>query len=251
MLLPVLLALTIANINARYYCKPSNITCWPNPVDLSNLERRLITSVLIHKENPLFYIYSQPKNDLILDRPSFMLLPSSNTPGFTNIALYNDIVSTLEFIIYHNLFLTIYSSGHSYPGRSNGEYIGNYSFQINFNNMSNVYMDLNNNDYNIIVEPGCNWGKIYKYIDEYTNKTRTVIGGGGQTVGPVGYILGGGHSPISRYFGLACDNVLSIQIITANMSFYQGIYACIIHICLYVCLVLSLFTSKYLCYLHK
>ena len=39
-----------------------------------------------------------------------------------------------------------------------------------------------------------------------------IVGGAAPTVSPAGYTMGGGHSPISRTFGLGADNVLEIQV---------------------------------------
>lgn len=36
------------------------------------------------------------------------------------------------------------------------------------------------------------------------------------TVGIVGWSLGGGHGPFSPQFGLGADNILEVEIITAN-----------------------------------
>jgi FAD/FMN-containing dehydrogenase len=34
-----------------------------------------------------------------------------------------------------------------------------------------------------------------------------------------GYTLGGGHSPISRMYGLAVDNLLEVEMVTADAKF--------------------------------
>ncbi|KAI1453268.1 FAD-binding domain-containing protein [Annulohypoxylon moriforme] len=48
----------------------------------------------------------------------------------------------------------------------------------------------------------------------------TVVGGEGRTVGVMGgYILGGGHSPLSSLYGLAADQVLSMEVVTADGRF--------------------------------
>ena len=48
----------------------------------------------------------------------------------------------------------------------------------------------------------------------------TMVGGEGATVGVVGgYVLGGGHSPVSGIYGMGADQVLSMQVITADGRF--------------------------------
>ncbi|OTA67783.1 FAD binding domain-containing protein [Hypoxylon sp. EC38] len=48
----------------------------------------------------------------------------------------------------------------------------------------------------------------------------TIIGGEGRTVGVMGgYLLGGGHSPLSSLYGMAADQVLSMEVVTADGRF--------------------------------
>ncbi|KAL4751930.1 hypothetical protein BDW72DRAFT_212340 [Aspergillus terricola var. indicus] len=56
--------------------------------------------------------------------------------------------------------------------------------------------------------------EIYKVAHE---RGLMVVGGEGQTIG--GYILGGGHSPLSSVFGLAADQVLSMEVVTPDGKF--------------------------------
>ena len=48
---------------------------------------------------------------------------------------------------------------------------------------------------------------------------RAIIGGSAHTVAIGGYTLGGGHSPISRMYGLAVDNLLEVEMVTADAKF--------------------------------
>ncbi|KAI5867229.1 FAD-binding domain-containing protein [Durotheca rogersii] len=48
----------------------------------------------------------------------------------------------------------------------------------------------------------------------------TIVGGEGRTVGVMGgYLLGGGHSPLSSLYGMAADQVLSMEVVTADGRF--------------------------------
>jgi hypothetical protein len=59
--------------------------------------------------------------------------------------------------------------------------------------------------------------EIYKAAHE---KGRVVVGGEGETVGIMGgYILGGGHSPLTGLYGTGADNVLSFEVVTADGEF--------------------------------
>ena len=44
------------------------------------------------------------------------------------------------------------------------------------------------------------------------------MGGSNPTVSVTGWTLGGGHSPMSRMFGLGVDNTLSFHLVTADLS---------------------------------
>ena len=43
-----------------------------------------------------------------------------------------------------------------------------------------------------------------------------VVGGSSTTVSVGGYLVGGGHSPLSPLFGMGADNVMQLEIVTAN-----------------------------------
>ena len=50
-------------------------------------------------------------------------------------------------------------------------------------------------------------------MDKYN---RLVVGGSAHTVALGGYTLGGGHSPYGRKFGMAVDNLLEVEMVTAD-----------------------------------
>jgi FAD/FMN-containing dehydrogenase len=44
----------------------------------------------------------------------------------------------------------------------------------------------------------------------------TVVGGADMNVGVGGWILNGGHSPVSSKYGLGADQALEMEVVTAN-----------------------------------
>lgn len=50
-------------------------------------------------------------------------------------------------------------------------------------------------------------------------RRKTLVAGFSNTVGAAGgYILGGGHSPLSPWKGMASDNALQFTVVTADVS---------------------------------
>jgi FAD/FMN-containing dehydrogenase len=43
-----------------------------------------------------------------------------------------------------------------------------------------------------------------------------IVGGASTTVSVGGYLTGGGHSPLSPLFGMGADNVIQLEIVTAD-----------------------------------
>ena len=61
---------------------------------------------------------------------------------------------------------------------------------------------------------GNQWGEVYKEADK---QNVIVVGGNAQTVGASGgYVQGGGHGAMGPKYGLAVDNVLEVDIVTAD-----------------------------------
>jgi len=56
-------------------------------------------------------------------------------------------------------------------------------------------------------------GEIYAETAKYNI---TVVGGAEVNVGIGGWVTGGGHSPISSLYGLGADQVLEMEVVTAN-----------------------------------
>jgi FAD/FMN-containing dehydrogenase len=54
---------------------------------------------------------------------------------------------------------------------------------------------------------------IYKFA---ASNNVTIVGGADPNVGIGGYLSGGGHSPISSVHGLAADNALEFEVVTAD-----------------------------------
>ena len=193
------------------YCNPSNTTCWPTNNQINELKTNINGDLLVPTDAN-YSTYCQAKNPYITIRPYFVLLPYDNY----------DIAVSIIFIKEHDLELSIFSTGHSTSGRSEGEY--NNSFQINLSNKNNIQLiELSNNEYAVKVETGGTFGPIYEFVNNLTisnspNDSLLIAGGDCPTVGLGGYTMGGGMPVLIRYLGLGIDSVIEHEVIIANGS---------------------------------
>jgi FAD/FMN-containing dehydrogenase len=58
--------------------------------------------------------------------------------------------------------------------------------------------------------------RMFEIYAEAVKNNITVVGAGGVEVGIGGWITGGGHSPVSSKFGLGADQVLEMEVVTAD-----------------------------------
>ncbi|KAK5170486.1 uncharacterized protein LTR77_005074 [Saxophila tyrrhenica] len=120
-----------------------------------------------------------------------------------------NIQATISFARRNHVCLTVKNGGHSYMGYCLNE----GGIVLDLSPMKGCYVDTGN--MRISMEGGLTWKEVYyKYFDDPRD---IVIGGQCPTVGVSGFTLGGGLSPFSRSYGLACDNLLQMTIVT-----YEG-----------------------------
>ncbi|KAL4931813.1 uncharacterized protein BDV17DRAFT_288397 [Aspergillus undulatus] len=116
--------------------------------------------------------------------------------------------------------LVVKNTGHDFSGKSGGA----GSLSIWTHNLQGIKYIKN------FEAPGTNWAgpafrvgsgvQAYQLFKAAQEHGLMVVGGEGQTVGVAGgYILGGGHSPLSSILGLAADQVLSMEVVTPDGRF--------------------------------
>ncbi|CAF4761473.1 unnamed protein product, partial [Rotaria sp. Silwood2] len=126
----------------------------------------------------------------------------------------------------NNLRLVIKSTGHDILGRSTAA----GSLLLWLHHMKNMTLieqysscGLNNVSNAIRLEAGVQWSEVYLWLSKFN---LVAIGGASGTVSAVGgYLQGGGHGPLSRWKGLAVDQVLEYDVITADGQ-RQTVNAC-------------------------
>ena len=124
--------------------------------------------------------------------------------GIAYVKNAHDVSTCLAFVRKFGVPFAARSGGHSYAGWS-----GSSGLIIDVSSLKTVSVS----------GTTATVGAGTRLIDFYSGlaaKGRAVPGGSCPTVGIAGLTLGGGNGVMSRAYGLTCDNVESLQIVTAN-----------------------------------
>ena len=146
--------------------------------------------------NQSLVIYNPAYSSL---HPAFFAIPKSE----------KDVQRCLKCAYESHVSVVLRSGGHSEAGYSS---IGSEGFVIYLTEMNRVVID--DTTKVIHVQAGARWRDVY----DKTGSDYLIVGGACPSVGVSGYTLGGGYSFLSRYLGLAIDNLLSATMVTANGS---------------------------------
>ncbi|KAI0102989.1 FAD binding domain-containing protein [Nemania sp. FL0031] len=117
-----------------------------------------------------------------------------------------------------NIRLVIKNTGHDFGAKSTGA----GSLSLWTHNLKDIrfYEDYEEGSYK---GPAFKMGAGVQVFEAYKAARKanvTIVGGEGKTVGITGgYILGGGHSPLSSIYGMGSDQVLSMEVVTADGNF--------------------------------
>ncbi len=136
------------------------------------------------------------------------------------------VQAAVRFAVMNNLRLTIKSTGHDYLGRSTAA----GSLLLWLHHMKNMTLieqysscGLANVSNAVRIGAGAQWSQVYRWLSEFN---LVAIGGASGTMSTVGgYLQGGGHSPLSRWKGMAADQVLEYDVVTADGQ-RQTVNAC-------------------------
>lgn len=118
----------------------------------------------------------------------------------------DDVARCLNFVTSHGIDLAARSGGHSYAGYSSSS-----GLVIDVSRMATITVDTQANT--ATVGAGAQLIDVYNAIG---NANRLLPGGSCPTVGIAGLTLGGGIGVFGRRYGLTCDNLQSLDIVTAD-----------------------------------
>ncbi|CAF3287273.1 unnamed protein product [Rotaria sp. Silwood2] len=141
-----------------------------------------------------------------------------SVPVFAVMAtLLKHVQETVRFAATNNLRLVIKSTGHDYLGRSTAA----GSLLLWLHQMKNMtlieqYSSCSHATVSNAarIGAGVQWSEAYQWLNKFN---LTAIGGASGTVSVAGgFLQGGGHSPLSRWQGLAADQVLEYDVVIAS-----------------------------------
>ncbi len=118
-----------------------------------------------------------------------------------------DVVGALRFARAHGLAVAVRGGGHSLAGYA----VADDAVTIDLSGMRTVHVDAS--ACQASVEAGC----LLSGVDNATQRYGLAVPSGFVShTGVAGLTLGGGVGWLSRKYGLACDNLLSAQVVTAS-----------------------------------
>jgi FAD/FMN-containing dehydrogenase len=119
----------------------------------------------------------------------------------------HDVQNAVRWARCHRLPIRIRSGGHNHEGFSTGT----DTVVIDVSEMKNVQVDKVKSL--ATVQPGITGGELYAILFK---EGLTQVGGTCKDVGVSGLVLTGGMGPLARLKGLACDNLVSFDMVDAN-----------------------------------
>lgn len=118
-----------------------------------------------------------------------------------------DVMKTVEFAYTHDLLISVRGGGHNVPGNA----VCAGGLMINLSRMRSVRVDPVRRS--VRAGGGATWGDFDHETQAFALAS---TGGTDATTGIAGLTLGGGLGWLAGKHGLACDNLLSVDIVTAE-----------------------------------
>ena len=124
-----------------------------------------------------------------------------------------DVIAALGFARAHDLTVAVRGGGHSIPGYSTND----GGMVIDLGPLRNVRVDQAAR--RAYVGGGAVWGDVDHETQQFGLAT---TGGLVTTTGVAGFTLGGGIGWLMRQYGLACDNLVGADVVTADGRFLHA-----------------------------
>jgi len=121
-----------------------------------------------------------------------------------------DVLDAVHFARTHDIPVAVRGGGHNVAGRA----LVDGGMVIDLSPMKGIRVDPGRRT--IRAEGGVTWGEFDRETQAFGLAT---TGGLVSTTGIAGFTLGGGLGWLMRRYGLACDNLLSVDLVTADGQF--------------------------------
>jgi len=118
-----------------------------------------------------------------------------------------DVIAAVTFAREHNLLVSVRGGGHNIAGKA----VCSGGLMIDLSRMRRVQVDPGNRTAR--VEGGATLGDLDRQTQAFGLATTAGVV---THTGVVGLTLGGGVGRLARKYGLACDNLLSVELVTAD-----------------------------------
>jgi FAD/FMN-containing dehydrogenase len=124
-----------------------------------------------------------------------------------------DVVAAVEFSREHDLLVSVRGGGHNVAGKS----VCHGGLMIDLAPMTGIH--INPAGQTVRVEGGAKLGDLDSATQAYGLATTAGVV---SSTGVAGLTLGGGVGRLARKYGLACDNLLSVELVTADGRILQA-----------------------------
>ncbi|UVJ39094.1 FAD-binding oxidoreductase [Arthrobacter sp. CJ23] len=152
---------------------------------------------LIRPDSPDYDETRRLFNAMIDRRPA--VIARCSDPG--------DVADALAYARNNRLDVAVRAGGHSVAGMSTND----DGLVVDVRPMKSISVDRGNRT--VTVGAGVTWGEFDRATEEHGLAT---TGGRASTTGVAGFTLGGGSGWLERSYGFACDNLLAVDLVTAD-----------------------------------
>lgn len=121
-----------------------------------------------------------------------------------------DVISCVDFARENDLLLSVKGGGHHVAGTA----VCDGGLMIDLSEMNGIWVD--NQSKIARTQSGATWGEVDHETQEFGLAT---VGGQDPNIGVAGMTLGGGIGWLSRKYGLTIDNLLEVDLVTADGRF--------------------------------
>jgi FAD/FMN-containing dehydrogenase len=162
-----------------------------------------LSGQLILPEDPSYNEVRKVWNEMIDRRPALIVRCTGTA----------DVIRSVKFASANDLLVSVRAGGHNVGGKA----VCDNGIMIDLSLMKGIWVDPYRQI--AVAQPGMRLGEIDRETQTFgLATTQGVI----SNTGIAGLTLGGGVGWLARKYGLACDNLLSVDIVTADGQFLKA-----------------------------